>query len=124
MVIKGDQLGTKIGFPTANIAPNGANQLIPQQGVYAVGVQIDDKMFGGMMNIGVRPTVSNTNENRIEINLFDFNADIYGKELRVKVYQHVRHEQAFESVGALKSQLEHDKTVWSLICWIILKLDA
>lgn len=110
-VMHGDKIGTKIGFPTANISTTNENQLIPKNGVYAVKVQFQNKSYGGMMNIGVRPTLANSNEHRIEINLFDFNEMIYGQELSVSVYNRVRSEQGFESLEALKEQLKHDKEV-------------
>lgn len=108
-VMHGDQIGTKIGFPTANIAPTNENQVIPQNGVYAVKVKVRNNSYGGMMNIGTRPTVENSNEHRIEVNLFDFDEMIYGQELSVAVYNRIRSEQSFESLEALKEQLEHDK---------------
>tara|TARA_B110000046_G_C13020091_1_gene410673 strand:- start:170 stop:1099 length:930 start_codon:yes stop_codon:yes gene_type:complete len=108
-VMHGDQIGTKIGFPTANIAPTNENQVIPQNGVYAVKVKVRNNSYGGMMNIGTRPTVENSNEHRIEVNLFDFDDMIYGQELSVAVYNRIRSEQSFESLEALKEQLEHDK---------------
>ena len=108
-VVKGDQLGTKIGFPTANIEPLSQYQIIPKQGVYAVKVELDGITYGGMMNIGIRPTVSDTNEKRIEINLFGFDQMIYDSVLRVTVIEWIRDEQGFSSVEALKEQLQNDK---------------
>lgn len=108
-VTKGDQIGTKIGYPTANIKPLFEHQLLPKEGVYAVKVIFEDKTYGGMMNIGTRPTVTASKEQRIEVNLFDFNADLYNKELRIIVHDRIREEQSFESLDALKAQLKNDK---------------
>lgn len=109
-VVKGDQLGTEIGYPTANLTLKDKNQLIPAQGVYAVRASVLGKTYNGMMNIGTRPTVSDTQEKRIEVNLFDFDDTIYGQEVHIEVHDHVRKEQQFDSLNALKEQLKHDKT--------------
>lgn len=109
VVVKGDQIGSTIGYPTANIKPNTSYQIIPQIGVYAVGVIIDGKQYKGMMNIGKRPTVSKTGEDRIEVHLFNFNQEIYGKDLLIKVYSRIRSEQTFESLHELKAQLKEDE---------------
>lgn len=109
-VKRGDQIGSQIGFPTANIEPLGENQIIPQNGVYAVGVVFEGTMYGGMMNIGTRPTVSQSGEKRIEIHLFDFDRTIYERELQVIVYERVRSEKTFDSLTELKEQLKNDQT--------------
>ena len=110
-VVKGDQIGTKIGYPTANIQPTFKEQIIPKIGVYAVKVLYNGKDYKGMMNIGTRPTVSNSQEKRIEVNLFDFNEMIYDCTVLVTVYKRIRAEQKFESMDALKEQLENDKVI-------------
>ncbi len=110
-VVKGDQIGNSIGYPTANIEINDPNKLIPGDGVYAVRVQLpgESELLPGMCNIGHRPTVHGA-EHRIEVNLFDFNRDLYGDKLRVDFYQRIRAEQKFDSVEALKEQLRLDET--------------
>jgi len=108
-VIKGDQIGSTIGFPTANIQPNSDHQITPCTGVYAVGAVIDNKTYEGMMNIGIRPTITDSGENRIEVNLFDFNREIYGEDILTKVYGRIRTEQTFDSLDALKKQLKEDE---------------
>ena len=108
-VVQGDQIGTKIGFPTANIVAVHENQLIPKNGVYAVNVTIKERNYGGMMNIGTRPTVSDAEEHRIEVNIFDFDEMIYGEELSVYVFNRIRSEKPFETLEALKEQLKYDK---------------
>ena len=112
-VVTGNQLGRTIGYPTANIAVNDKHKIVPGKGVYAVAFQIDDphytgKGFAGMMNIGVRPTVGGTRE-VIEVNLFDFDADIYGKPVKISVHKRLRAEKKFNGLDELKDQLAKDK---------------
>ncbi len=108
VVVKGNQIGRSIGFPTANIKVEEANKLVPREGVYAVRVIIDKKIFFGMLNIGYRPTLSNDNQLSIEVNIFDFKKNIYGEQVSLEIIQHVRNEIQFTSVNDLKSQLEKD----------------
>jgi riboflavin kinase / FMN adenylyltransferase len=110
-VVKGDQRGRTIGFPTANIELTSNEKIIPGNGVYVVELKItgmDKRIFQGMMNIGVRPTVDGT-KRTIEINIFDFNEDIYGRTVTVTVKKHLRAEQKFNGIDALKQQLEKDR---------------
>lgn len=107
-VVQGKQLGRTIGFPTANIEINDEYKLIPKAGVYVVKVLIDQKEVSGMMNIGFNPTV-NGQKQTIEVNLFDFDADIYGKKIQVSLLQYLRDEQKFGSVDLLKEQLHLDR---------------
>jgi riboflavin kinase/FMN adenylyltransferase len=109
LVIKGDQLGRTIGFPTANLQVNESSKLIPAKGVYVTRNTIMGKMYYGMTNIGVRPTVSNSLEQRIETHLFDFDKDIYGEELRVDFIYWLRNEIKYDSFSALVEQLEKDR---------------
>lgn len=112
-VIKGDSIGRTIGFPTANLEIDSELKLIPANGVYAVQVVINsDQIVYGMMNIGSRPTVANSKEMRIEVNIFDFSSDIYGNSISVRLLSRVRDEIHFESLEMLKDQLKKDeKTV-------------
>lgn len=107
-VVKGKQLGRTIGFPTANLSIKESYKLIPQNGVYVVRSIINDKTVYGMMNIGFNPTVNGQNQT-IEVHFFDFDEDLYGKELRVSILNRIRSEQKFESVLKLKEQLAQDK---------------
>lgn len=107
-VVQGKQLGRTIGFPTANIQIEEEYKLIPKNGVYVVRALIDEKEVFGMMNIGFNPTV-NGQKQTIEVNLFDFDADIYGKKIEVSLLQHLRDEQKFGSIDLLKAQLNQDK---------------
>jgi len=111
-VIKGDGRGKEIGYPTANLYIENEMKLIPADGVYAVRVFVEDSEHKGMMNIGVRPTVEPTESGpsrRIEINIFDFDRDIYEKPMRVKLISRIRDEVKFDSMEALAAQLELDK---------------
>lgn len=109
-VVDGKKLGSKIGFPTANIDPQESYKLVPKDGVYAVKVDVDDKRYLGMLNIGVRPTVNNQLDNRsIEVNIFDFDQDIYYKNITIHFYKRIRNEQFFASIDDLKAQLAKDK---------------
>ncbi|NVK28964.1 MAG: bifunctional riboflavin kinase/FAD synthetase [Flavobacteriia bacterium] len=108
-VVKGDQIGHTIGFPTANVEINDVNKLIPNDGVYAVRVKLSDgSVKDGMCNIGHRPTVHGT-ERRIEVNLFDYSGDLYGEKLVVRFYHRIRSEKKFDGVEALKDQLHKDE---------------
>lgn len=108
-VKSGDKIGSKLGFPTANIGSIGETQLLPANGVYAVKVKVKGEVLGGMMNIGFRPTVSDGSEKRIEVHIFDLNQDLYGTQIEIYVLGKLRDEQSFESTLALKDQLEKDE---------------
>ena len=108
-VVPGDQLGRKIGFPTANLAVDPQVQL-PADGVYAVRVAVDDQApwRDAMMNIGFRPTVGGR-EHRVEAHLLGFDGELAGKRLRVAFIARLRDERRFESMGALGGQLARDR---------------
>ena len=108
-VIKGKQLGRTIGYPTANIAITDPYKLIPAIGVYAVKVMFAKQTYEGMLSIGKNPTVSNQNILSIEVNIFEFNADIYNKEITVFIYKKLRDEEKYSSLDELKAQLAVDK---------------
>lgn len=108
-VIPGDRIGRTLGFPTANLVPEDERKLLPAGGVYAVQVEAEGKVYGGMLNIGVRPTVSCTGKMRIEVNLFDFEGDLYGESLRVALIARIRGEQKFDGKAELAAQLERDR---------------
>jgi riboflavin kinase/FMN adenylyltransferase len=108
-VEKGNQLGRKLNFPTANITPDDKMKLIPENGVYAVRIAMNGVLKNGMCNIGNRPTLGGNECRTIECHIFDFNQDIYGIELIVEFIEKLRDEVKFESLDALKTQLEADK---------------
>ncbi|MCC7533612.1 MAG: bifunctional riboflavin kinase/FAD synthetase [Bacteroidia bacterium] len=107
-VTKGKQLGRTIGFPTANIVLNDENKQIPADGVYAVIVFFNKRTFFGMLNIGMRPTVDGLTHT-VEVHMFDFDEEIYDKELSVQFVDKLRNEIKFENLAALTNQLENDK---------------
>jgi len=110
-VVEGKRLGRKIGFPTANIESSDIHKLIPGYGVYAVKIMIEGIEYPGMLNIGTRPTFNQNADNRsIEVNIFDFEGDIYKKEITLVFADKIRDEQKFPGVEALVAQLKKDKT--------------
>jgi len=109
-VVEGQKLGRKIQFPTANIEASDPHKIIPAYGVYAVLVKLEGVVHRGMLNIGIRPTINNNADHRsIEVHIFDFDQDIYQKQLELKFITKVRDEQKFGSIDSLRSQLEKDK---------------
>ncbi len=108
-VVHGDKLGSKLGFPTANLQIEEKEKLIPSEGVYAVTIEIDEMLFEGMMYIGKRPTVTNQSNVSIEINIFDFDQNIYDRTIRIQILKHLRSDIRFNSLEDLKSQLKVDE---------------
>lgn len=107
-VVEGEKIGRQIGFPTANLKVNDWYKLIPGNGVYAVKVGFEGVTYNGMLNIGTRPTISG-NDVTIEVHLFNFNQDIYTKNLRIEFVEKIREEEKFNQLTDLQSQLIHDK---------------
>jgi len=110
LVVEGNKLGRTIGYPTANLQMNKPDKLVPGNGVYTVTAQLEGetRILNGMMNIGTRPTVDGSHR-VIEVNLFDFDEDIYDRHLRICIKHFLRHEQKFNGIEALKDQLHKDK---------------
>jgi riboflavin kinase/FMN adenylyltransferase len=109
-VVQGKQLGRTIGFPTANIYVEEDYKLIPNSGVYVVECKIDNQFYFGMMNIGTNPTIENTDLNqKIEVNIFNFDTEIYDKSITVSFLKRIRSEQKFDSLESLKAQIAMDK---------------
>lgn len=109
-VVRGDQIGRELGYPTANIAPDASYKLIPANGSYAVKTHLDGKTYDGMLYIGPRPTLP-AFDHRIEVHLFNFSSDIYDEELALEFIEHIRGDDKFESMEALKKQIEEDEKV-------------
>ncbi len=109
-VIRGKALGRSIGFPTANLDIESEIKLIPMLGVYAVNVVLSDgTVKEGMLNVGIRPTIANHDDVSIEVNVFDFEGDLYDDYITVQLLSRFRDEMKFDSIPDLKEQLEHDK---------------
>ena len=108
IVVKGSGIGHNIGFPTANIKLTFEHKLIPADGIYAVKVLRAGKVFGGMLNIGYRPTVDGKRK-VIEVNIFDFDVDIYGEIITIEFIKKTRDEIKFNSLEELVMQLNNDK---------------
>jgi riboflavin kinase/FMN adenylyltransferase len=131
--VDGDKLGRKLGYPTANLQPADVEKIVPGNGIYAVYIEIkkdnsgggreqleipnalvtgagpgNKDLYKGMMSIGIRPTVGGT-KRVIEVNIFDFNRDIYGVTLRVFVKKFLRPEIKFDSLSELVNQIDQDK---------------
>ena len=107
-VVKGKGIGKKIGFPTANIIIKENYKLIPNKGVYLIKAKIKNRLYYGMMNIGNRPTLNGKNET-LEVNIFNFNENIYGKSLSIFFLNKIRNEIKFDSIEKLSNQLQKDK---------------
>jgi riboflavin kinase/FMN adenylyltransferase len=107
-VIKGDKIGRTIGFPTANIFIEESYKLIPSDGIYAVTVSMNGETYKGMAYIGQRPTINGMTRN-IEVNIFDFDKEIYGQYVTMYFMEFLRHDVKFTGLEALKEQLKKDK---------------
>jgi riboflavin kinase/FMN adenylyltransferase len=107
-VVAGKQLGRTIGYPTANIFNDDKYKLIPADGIYAVQVKHNDKLYGGMLSIGENPTVPGKGRS-IEVNIFDFEKEIYGDDATIFFIERLRSEQKFAGLEELKQQLALDK---------------
>jgi riboflavin kinase/FMN adenylyltransferase len=105
-VTPGDDLGKKIGFPTANLSAH--SEQFPPDGVYVAEAWLEDVKYHGVVNLGCRPTVSSDKNRVLEIHLFDFNRDIYGQDLEVRFIRYLRPEKKFANVEALKQQIAAD----------------
>lgn len=105
----GDKRGATIGYPTANVKPLSPYKLMPGNGVYLVSAEVDGEGFFGMANIGTRPTFTESDQVYTEVNLFNFDKDIYGKEITVSFLKFLRREQRFDGLKALLKQLAADK---------------
>jgi riboflavin kinase/FMN adenylyltransferase len=108
-VVKGKQLGRTIGYPTANVLIEDNDKLIPKIGVYAVNVILNNLSYKGMLNIGTNPTTDADNRVKIEVNIFDFDIDIYGETLKVEFVKWIRNEEKFANLDELKQALANDK---------------
>ena len=107
-VVNGNAIGRTIGFPTANLNIDQDYKLIPKNGVYLIRTVLDGKIVYGMMNIGVKPTLK-SKDISIEVNLFEWSGDLYGKIIEVFILQYIREEKKFDSLIRLENQIKLDK---------------
>ncbi len=109
IVVKGQQIGREIGFPTANLEITNPYKLLPPHGIYAVFVRIKQARHQGMLYIGVRPVLKDRPYTTIEVNIFDFNQDIYGESIQVELVNFIRPDQNFDTLEDLVIQLADDE---------------
>jgi len=110
VVVKGDQVGRGMGYPTANLGAIDPHKLVPGDGVYAVEVTLTDGAYRGMLYIGERPTLASTSPKRtVEVNIFDLDRDLYGEAITVRFVDRIRGDMRFEGLDALKDQLHLDR---------------
>lgn len=107
-VVHGDKLGRTLGFPTANLEVE-KYKLIPENGVYIVKVHFQNQIYKGLLSIGTRPTVTNSNEKRVEVYILDFEQDIYDEIISIEILKKIRDDKKFDSVDELVQQMERDK---------------
>lgn len=108
-VERGRGIGSRIGFPTANLVVDDPDKLVPPPAVYAVRAELGGDCYGGMMNIGTAPTLHGDGKRRIEVNLFRFDGELYGKRVRIHCIRALRREKAFAGTDELKAQLMQDR---------------
>ncbi|HTO14655.1 MAG TPA: bifunctional riboflavin kinase/FAD synthetase [Edaphocola sp.] len=108
-VVHGSKIGRTIGYPTANLKPSYSDILIPKIGIYAVLVTIGEETFKGMMSIGKRPTITEDGDITIEVNILDFDRDIYGLNIRVSFIEYIRGEEKLPGLEALKDKIAEDE---------------
>lgn len=108
-VVHGEKRGGTIGFPTANIHVDQTKKVVPRKGVYAVWIRVDGEYYPAMMNIGKRPTFEGE-DLTVEVHIFEFDQDIYGKEVQTQFVKRLRDEKKFSGIDELKNQLERDKS--------------
>lgn len=108
-VVHGDKIGRAIGFPTANLQVDDERKLLPAAGVYAVKIALRDKEYAGMLNVGIRPTVSDSGIVRLETHIFGFDGNLYGEKITVSLVRRVRGERKFDGIQELSDQLARDK---------------
>jgi riboflavin kinase / FMN adenylyltransferase len=109
-VTEGNKLGRKMGFPTANIEVDDRYKLIAAGGVYACRVEVHGKLYKGMGNIGTRPTIG-LHDFKTEVNIFDFEREIYGEEITIYFVDRIRDERKFDGIEKLAEQLRKDREV-------------
>ena len=107
-ILHGNHIGTSMGIPTINIVPP-SDKLLPPFGVYVTTVEVEGRIYHGITDVGTKPTVTDNNEVVVETHILDFSSNIYGEHAMVRFYEYVRPEMKFDSLDALKKQIESDK---------------
>jgi riboflavin kinase / FMN adenylyltransferase len=110
-ILKGDERGAKIGYPTANIYPDNNYKLIPSNGIYLVSAEINNQKYYGMGYIGTRPTFTQDTRPTLEVNFFDFEGDIYNTEIFVEFLSYIRDDKKFDSIEALVKEIQNDERI-------------
>jgi len=108
-VVHGKKMGKKISFTTANIVLGDKDKLIPKNGVYLVGVEVKGFKGFGMMNVGTNPTTDTDEKIKLEVNIFNFDKDIYGEAIKVEFIERLRDEKKFNSIGELVAAIKNDE---------------
>jgi riboflavin kinase/FMN adenylyltransferase len=108
-VVRGEGRGARLGYPTANIALASAKKIVPRDGIYFVGVRVDQKFHPGMASIGVRPTFSSNGQRTVEVNILEYRGDLYGQSIELHFLKRLRDEQKFDSAEALVAQMDRDR---------------
>jgi len=112
VVIKGDQLGRTLGYPTANIGAVDQHKLVPLDGIYTAGVEVGGESHVGMLYIGDRPTIRTTEvQKSIEVYIFDLDRDLYGESITVSLKDRIRGDMQFNDLDELKAQMDQDRTI-------------
>lgn len=109
LVVEGDKRGRTLGYPTANIKLDDENKLLPALGIYVVHVVLENQVFNGLLSIGKRPTFYENGAIIPEVNIFDFDRNIYGKSITIRILEQIRKEQKFDSAQELINQMNIDK---------------
>ncbi|TSA27981.1 MAG: hypothetical protein D4R67_04790 [Bacteroidetes bacterium] len=123
IIVKGDQLGRKLGYPTANLDLPDASKFHGLTGVYAATVTLEEVLYTGMANIGFRPTLIHPSFT-VEVNIFDFDRDIYGTPITIHFLERIRDEMRFNSLDDLVKQMEQDEREIRKILSVLLKPDT
>lgn len=108
-VVHGHKKGRELGYPTANIELDSHFKLIPRLGIYAVQAELEGKRYFGMMSIGYNPTVTDEKQLRIEVHIFDFDENVYGKKIKINLLEYLREEKKFDSLDELIKEMNSDK---------------
>jgi riboflavin kinase/FMN adenylyltransferase len=108
-VVSGNKRGKSLGYPTANIKPDSPSKLLPKDGIYFVQAVIEERKYSGMASIGVRPTFESDGKRTVEVNIFDFDKDIYGRKLEVFFFRRLRDEFKYITKDELIRQMDRDK---------------